>query len=225
MKNILDFLTALQRNNNREWFDAHKTLYQSVRAEFDRFAEQLIAGLGRFDPSVRGLAVKDCTYRIYRDTRFSSDKTPYKTHLSVYVAPHGKNSGYAGYYFHVEPSGDGLLGGNYLSVGLYMPESKILKSIRDEIYNNGAEFTALLKKAPEFQLGTEGSLKRVPAGYSPESEYAPYLKLKNIYLDKYVEPGFMLNNHLLENTLAEFRKTYDFIQWLNRCVKYAYEEL
>ena len=101
MKEVVMFLRQLKANNNKEWFTEHKAEYQSAQAKFNAFCEELIHRIEEFDPSVRGLTLKDCTYRIYRDLRFSKDKSPYKTHMGVYVCRGGKKSGYSGYYFHV----------------------------------------------------------------------------------------------------------------------------
>lgn len=225
MKNVIAFLSELQANNNREWFEANKTRYKEIRQEFDNFVERLIPGIESFDSSIRGLTLKDCTYRIYRDTRFSTNKEPYKTHLGAYFCPGGKKSGYTGYYFHVEPKGNGMLGGHFLSAGAYMPEPNELKSIRDEIFDNGEQFLAAVKKAKGFNLSQENKLKRTPTGFPSGSEYDEYLKLKDIYLEKYVPEEFMLDANLLENTVGEFKKTKDFIAILNRCIKFAHEEM
>lgn len=134
MKEVIAFLRELHDNNNREWFDAHRAEWKRVKTRFAGFTEQLIDGISSFDPSVRGLRVQDCTYRIARDTRFSPDKRPYKEHIGAYIAPGGKKSGYAGYYFHVEPdTGEGSTYGHMLAVGLYCPEPVVLHSVRDEI--------------------------------------------------------------------------------------------
>lgn len=102
MKQVVEFLTLLHENNDKAWFDSHKEMYKRALSCFEVFTAKLIDGIAAFDPSVRGLTVKDCTWRIYRDTRFSPDKTPYKTHMGAFVAPRGKKGGYSGYYFHVE---------------------------------------------------------------------------------------------------------------------------
>ena len=149
MEDIIRFLEQLRRHNNREWFEANKLWYRDVKARFDGLVARLIDAIAAFDPSVAGLAVKDCTYRIYRDTRFSPNKEPYKTHFGAYFCPRGKKSGYAGYYFHVEPQGDGLIGGHLLSAGLYMPEPNVLKSVRDEIFDNGERFAAAVRGEPD----------------------------------------------------------------------------
>ena len=96
MKEILQFLRDLSCNNNKEWFTANKDRYQKVQAKWYDLCEQLICEVGKYDSDIARLTIKDCTYRIYRDTRFSKDKTPYKTHFGVFLAPGGKKSMHAG---------------------------------------------------------------------------------------------------------------------------------
>ena len=120
MKQVVEFLTLLHENNDKAWFDSHKEMYKRALSCFEEFTAKLIDGIAAFDPSVRGLTVRDCTWRIYRDTRFSPDKTPYKTHMGAFVAPRGKKGGYSGYYFHVEPVWDerSWSHGHQLTMGL-----------------------------------------------------------------------------------------------------------
>ena len=225
MEDIIRFLEQLRRHNNREWFEANKLWYSDVKARFDGLVARLIDAIAAFDPSVAGLAVKDCTYRIYRDTRFSPNKEPYKTHFGAYFCPRGKKSGYAGYYFHVEPQGDGLIGGHLLSAGLFMPEPNVLKSVRDEILDNGERFAAAVRGASGFSLNAENRLKRAPAGFPSDSPYVEYLKLKDVYLEKFVDDRFMLQADLVESVARELRATMPFIALLNRAVDYAREEM
>ena len=81
---IFQFLKELSANNNREWFNSHREQYEVARSEFENLLTVIISRISLFDESIRGIEAKDCTYRIYRDTRFSEDKTPYKTHLRIY---------------------------------------------------------------------------------------------------------------------------------------------
>ena len=90
MKEILEFLRDLENNNNREWFNSNKERYQKVLKTWYAFCESLIKEIGRFDEDIAPLTIKDCTYRIYRDTRFSKDKSPYKTHFGVFLAKGGQ---------------------------------------------------------------------------------------------------------------------------------------
>ena len=88
---IFQFLKDLSANNNREWFNEHKAEYETARAEFDNFLATVIARISLFDETIRGIQPKDCTYRIYRDTRFSADKTPYKIHFGGYINAKGRS--------------------------------------------------------------------------------------------------------------------------------------
>ena len=133
MEEILKFLDDVLHNNNRPWFQEHKKQYQTAQANFNALAEQIITGVQKFDDNCKGLTLKDCTYRFYRDTRFSPDKRPYKTHFGVFVCPEGKKSMLSGYYFHMEAKESEYLGHNMLCTGMYMPDTTMLKTIRDEI--------------------------------------------------------------------------------------------
>lgn len=225
MDRVINFLKVLRENNNKEWFDLHRSEWKDVQGIFNIFIEGLIEGISSFDLSVKGLSVRDCTYRINRDTRFSHDKTPYKTHIGAYIAPNGKKSGYAGYYFHLEPGGDGFIGESLLSSGLYMPEPVILRSIRDEIFDNGAELLKSIDNSNGFSLNHDSKLKRTPKGYLTASEFDDILKLKSFFVQKPMTNSFLLSENLLENTLREFETTTPFLAILNRAVKFGYEEM
>ena len=89
---LFQFLKELIPNNNREWFKAHRELYDAAWAQFNVLVENVIAAIGEFDESISGLTPKDCIYRIYRDIRFSPDKTPYKGHFGAYMNQYGKKA-------------------------------------------------------------------------------------------------------------------------------------
>ena len=220
MKDIIDFLDRLEKNNNREWFHAHKNEYLAAQERFNTFAEKLLAGIADFDQTTSGLSVKECTYRIYRDTRFSLDKSPYKTHMGAYICPHGKRSGYAGYYFHVEPAGSGFVGGHLLSAGLYRPSPEILRGVREEIRDNGQDFVEALAQASGFALCHDNTLKKIPNGFPADSPYAEYFKLKDFFLERYVNERFMCmkEERLLARTLEQFRTAQPFNAFLNRAI-------
>lgn len=224
MKEIIDFLLQLERNNNREWFHVHKSDYQAAQEQFNAFVEKLIAGIADFDPTVSGLTARDCTYRIYRDTRFSPDKRPYKCHLGTFVCPGGKKSGYSGYYFQVGPQESGYPGGNMLASGNYLFDPKVIRVLRDDISHDDGEFERTLRQAPLFSLDRSDMLKRVPNGYPKDAPFSPYLMYRSYCL--LYEPGrqFMLDGRLLERTLDAFRTTQPFIAYLNRATSYVNEE-
>ena len=142
-KRILKYLRQLSANNNREWFHAHKAEYDAIRADFEQGIQQAILRIAQFDNSIAHLSVKDCTYRFYRDTRFSNDKSPYKNHLGAYIAAHGKKALHGGYYLHLEPGHCMVCCGNY-----WLP-TNILTSCRNEIMGNIDEWLRYVR-SPEF---------------------------------------------------------------------------
>ena len=225
MEEVLDFLRRLSDNNDREWFDAHRAEWTHVKGLWADFTAELIEGVASFDPSVRGLRPQDCTYRIARDTRFSADKRPYKSWLGTFIAPRGKKSGYAGYYFHVEPVGDGLVGNHLLAAGAVCIEPTVLRSIREEVLDHGDELTESIRRARGFRLDTTNRLKRVPTGFPAESEHADLLKQKDYCLEKRVSEEFVLSDGLPERLVEEFRTTKPFLDQLNRAIQYACEEM
>ncbi|MDR1950975.1 MAG: DUF2461 domain-containing protein [Bacteroidales bacterium] len=224
MKTTLPFLKELSKNNNKEWFAANKAHYQTIQKEIGIFTENLIAGIAKFDHTIAGLTAKDCAFRIYRDTRFSHDKTPYKTHVGIFVCKGGKNSGNAGYYFHIEPKGKGWLGGCMLAVGLYHPEPAILKSVREDILSNGANFVKTIKSAKGFDWDNdeEEKLSRPPKGFPADSPYIEYIKQKNFSLVQLFDEEMLADNKkLLDFCVKEFKKTKSFADHLNTAVAFV----
>ncbi|MBI1221958.1 MAG: TIGR02453 family protein [Bacteroidetes bacterium] len=177
MKSVIPFLRKLKKNNQREWFQANKKDYESAKQELSTFLDGLIEELQKTDPELNGLQAKDCMFRIFRDTRFSKNKDPYKTNMGAVIAPGGRKSEKALYYFHIDPDGCFLAGGSY------KPESKKLNMIRQEIDYNLDEFNAILED-PEFKkffsgLDQRDRLKNAPKGYDPDSPAIDYLKNKS----------------------------------------------
>ena len=220
MVEYIDFLKSLSENNNREWFTAHKEQYKACDRALKEFAAKLIQGIAAFDPSVANLTVADCTYRIYRDIRFSHDKRPYKTWSGVFVAPHGKKAGYAGYYIHFEPSGC------FLYAGSHCPEPIALKSIREEILDNGDNMVAAIENSNGFRLCTENTLKRTPKDFPTNHKYDNLLCLKDFGVEKPLNPQLLNDSTtLLQTAVDNFRSIYPLVEILNRTINYAYEEM
>ena len=219
MEEIIRFLEDVLYNNNRPWFQEHKQQYVKVQANFNVLAEQIINGVQKFDDNCKNLTLKDCTYRFYRDTRFSPDKRPYKTHFGVFVCPEGKKSMLSGYYFHVEAKESEYLGHNMLCTGMYMPDTTMLKTIRDEILFNAEPLVESIAKAKGFDLDTSNAMKRVPNGYPKDHPHAELFKQRDWLLVQELQDDILYRERLVEWVLAEFEKTKDFCQWLNRTVK------
>ena len=139
---VFDFLRELRANNNREWFQDNKKRYDALRADFISDVGQLINRIATFDPEIAGLDARSCVYRIYRDLRFSPDKTPYKTYFSAYMTGFGgRSSAYGGYYIHLEPDAPQLAG------GVWCPTSPMLKQLRRDITTRSAPSPANSSRA------------------------------------------------------------------------------
>lgn len=178
MKQILDFLKDLAANNNREWFNTNKGRYLQVKEKVETLTSSLIAGLAEIEPEAARLTPADCLYRIYRDTRFSSDKTPYKTHIGIYINPRGgKKSEFCGYYVHIEP-GECLVAG-----GAWYPEMPLLKEYRKEIYSNIDEYLEIINNpefSDRFKPYMQDPLKTAPKGFPKDWPYMDLLKPRSI---------------------------------------------
>ena len=227
MRELLEFLRQLDANNNRAWFDEHRAEWLQHKREIARLTEALIDGIATFDASVRGLRPQDCTFRIARDTRFSKDKTPYKNWIGIYIAPHGRHGGYAGYYLHISPNDDGLIGQHMLVPGLYCPEPVVLRSVREEILDHGDEMQQHIDRAAKhgYRLDRSNCLKRTPTGFPTDTPHDDLLRLKDIYVAKPLSEEFLLADRLVERIVEELKPTYPLIEQLNRAVQYAYEEM
>ena len=147
----LPFFRELAQNNNRPWFMDNKPRWEAIRKQFEAFTQALIDEMVKVDKSLEGLTAKQCVYRIYRDTRFSPDKTPYKTHIACFLSSWGpKNSGVPGYYFQLgTEEAYGLKGTCNLGGGIFMPTPDALNAIRQEIFYCTDEFKAILDN-PEY---------------------------------------------------------------------------
>ncbi|MDE7073520.1 MAG: DUF2461 domain-containing protein [Odoribacter sp.] len=176
--------------------------------------EEFTWRIALWDEEVKNLSPKDCVYRIYRDVRFSPDKSPYKTHFGAYICGfRGRNSGRCGYYLHLQP-GNCLLGG-----GCYCPEPALLKRLRQDIYENIEEFVSIIRE-PAFieefpKLDEQGKLKRVPFPFPADFPEADLLKYKNYDVLTLKSEKWMEAADVLEKVDSVFRKMYAFNRFLN----------
>jgi uncharacterized protein (TIGR02453 family) len=219
MKIVLDFINQLSLNNNKEWFDKNKSFYQEAKHCFETFTQQLIANIETFDPTIRGLQVKDCTYRIYRDLRFSKDKTPYKTHIGAYICPNGKKSGLGGYYFYLESQSKQYLSSHLLASGAVCLPNNIINSIREDVFSLPNEFQSCISNAKGWEIDTENKMKTVPKQFPKDAINAEYLKLKDFILSKKLDDSYVLSDNLLERVTQEFEKTMKFKEFINRAIQ------
>ncbi|MBD5283152.1 MAG: DUF2461 domain-containing protein [Bacteroides sp.] len=218
MKEVYKFLKDLSRNNNREWFLANKQRYLDVKARVDELASLLIGLVSEFDPRASRLSASDCTYRIYRDTRFSNDKTPYKTHFGIFINPPlGKKGETLGYYFHLEPEASLVCAGT-----IWLPP-KVLKAVRQSIVDEIDEYRGIVE-SPDFkacypELGFD-KLKTAPKGFDKDWEFIDYLRPRGFGAQSPVPDSFYDLDGLTERLRPYIRQA-----WLyNRFINYTVEE-
>lgn len=227
MKEIIQFLRELENNNNKEWFTTNKNRYKIVQQKVYDLCEQMIIEIGKFDEEIAKLSVKECTYRIYRDTRFSKDKDPYKTHFGIFLAPGGKKSMHAGYYLHIGTgNGNSYPAAHMLASGNYCYDPKAIKILREDISDGWDEFTSTVMDVADsrFWVDMEGALKKVPKPYTAEAPYADFMRLKSFCLVTNIDEDFMTSPNLVQRVADLFRTTKPFNDYVNRAVDYAREE-
>lgn len=198
---------------------SHKSLYDSLEETFRLFAGKLILGLQAIDPSLGTLEVKDCTYRIYRDIRFSHDKSPYKTWKGIFVVPGGKKSGFPGYYLHFEPDNC------FLCAGLHMPSKEVLDSFREEVIDSSEDILKAIRKASKkgFSLCRDGMLRRLPRGFENTDEKMHELLFlrDEVLIQRPLSMEEISSGDFLLHVLDLFGYTLDFIRILNRSTAYV----
>ena len=221
MDTILTYLRNLEANNNKPWFDAHKAEYQEARAHFNAIVEKLIEGIAAFDPAIKGIGIKESTYRIHKDMRFSKDGLPYKTHFGAYICRGGKKSGYSGYYFHIGTgNGEEYPSKSFLAVGNYYMEPKVLKILREDIELGAGDFDRIIKALhPALSLDQDQKLKRAPHGFDAEGPYIEYVKLKNLCLSGVYDDI----NLDIDEVLKIFKSAKPFLDYVNRAIEYSRE--
>jgi len=213
-KQIINFLTELKVNNDRDWFQKNKKLYESIKSEMLAFLGKIIPEIALFDPDVTVVQPKDCIFRIYRDVRFSNDKAPYKTHIGAFISKTGRKGNHPGYYIHLEP------GQSFLAGGLYMPPPDLLKAVRNEIFFNADVFKAILNQ-PEFlnifgKLDDFDKLSRPPKGFEPDWPDIDLLKYKSYVVSHYVKDEAFENTSPETLILPVFKALYPFNAFLQR---------
>jgi uncharacterized protein (TIGR02453 family) len=215
----LKFLRGLKKNNNKPWFDTHRSEYESAKADFISFIQNVIDQHSKKDKDLENLHARNCIFRINRDIRFSKDKAPYKKNFAASMDKGGKKSGLAGYYFHLEP------GNSFLGAGIWQPVPESLKKIRQEIDYNVDEFKKIIeaRKFKKFYsgiyTGEDVQLKKVPQGFEKDNPAAEYLKFKSWMVLHEVDDSTLLSPRLLKQTLEAFKEAQPFVKFLNRSLE------
>lgn len=215
MKNVLTFLGDLKQNNNREWFQDNKSRYLEAKNEFEGFIGELLPRLAEIDKDLAGLEPKHCVFRIYRDVRFSKDKSPYKTNMGAAMTRGGRKSPYATYYFHMEP-GNAFAGG-----GIWLPQAPVLKAMRQEVYYNVDEFKKIIGSASfkkHFTSLDGDMLKRPPRDFPADFPDVELLMYKSYITGAKVDDSILESDKLQPQLLNIFKALYPFNSFINRAL-------
>lgn len=214
-QSTLQFLKELKQNNDRDWFSENKPRYEKAKMEFEQFIDELIPAIAVFDPGIAHQTAKKCVFRIYRDVRFSKDKSPYKTNFGAHITAAAKKSeihSQAGYYIHLEPSESMLAGGAYL------PKGDWLRAIRAEIDENANELKKILKskKFKKYFGEIEGEkLKTSPRDYPSDHPEIELLRYKSFLAVHQLDDKQILADDFIQHCTKVFEALLPFDQFLN----------
>lgn len=213
MPELFEFLRQLAANNNREWFAANKPRYAELRKLWEEDIDRLIGHMSVWEPRLSHLTAKSTAYRIYRDIRFSPDKTPFKTYFSAAFSQYGKSTHRASYYLHIDGSEEAGVYG-----GMWCPDSSMLRTIRKAIVDNIEEFEDIVNDRvlqEEFPQWCGQSLKTVPNGYDRNHPQAAYLRLKDYGRFGHVDKSVFCDPSWPEIVAEKFSAIRPFVEFLN----------
>ena len=209
------FLKDLKKNNNRDWFTKNKPRFEEANNEFKNFVGALIREVAKFDKGVANLEAKDCVFRIYRDVRFSKDKSPYKNHFGAHIIAGGKKSEgmRAGYYMHISPKECFLAG------GAHTPPSEWINAIRKEIHYNAKELKKIIS-AKDFKkyFGkiTGEKLSSVPRGYDKTHPEIELIRQKSFLAVHNMKESQVTSKQFLSHASKVFKAMKPFDKFLNQ---------
>jgi uncharacterized protein (TIGR02453 family) len=214
-KECIYFLKQLKRHNNREWFESHKEEFeQHVKTPMLSFIAALQPHFARFAPEF-DLNPKRSIFRIYRDIRFSPDKTPYKTHIAAHFVLRGTPKGFigSGYYLQIEP-GEFFVGG-----GIYLPDGDQLKKIRKAIAARGEEFLSIVENRQfkkRFAPFGWTKLQRIPKGYDENHAMADWLKFKQFFVGVSFPESRCYSESLIDEAAGICEEASPLVRFLNK---------
>jgi len=214
-KQTLDFLEQLRANNNREWFRENRADYDRANENVQAFIAALIAEMAKFDPHIHtDIQPSRCLFRIYRDTRFSKDKTPYKTWFGAGISVDGRKLQGPEYYLHIEP------GKSQPATGYWQPKKEHLDAVRQEIDYNAQELEEALEAGGRTtaDLSWEDKLKRPPAGYAADDPNIELLKLKSFIIYQPFSDAEITDRSILQRLAETARSMYPFKRFIHKAL-------
>ena len=206
----LDFLLTLKENNNRDWFNNHKADFQEEQQQVEVFAEALLREMNTHD-QIETPTGKHSMHRIYRDTRFSKDKTPYKTNWSGGFKRATKFRR-GGYYYHIE------LGNSFVAGGFWAPNTADLKRIREEFSYDPAAFRKIINSAAfkkTFGSLQGEQLKTTPKGFDAQDEAIDLLRFKQFLLIRHFTDKEVLSKNFLSEVNTTFKQMRPFLDYMS----------
>lgn len=208
-----EFLRQLRDNNNRDWYNANKATCTQLRKLFEANVETLISAIGTFDPDVAFLAPSKAIFRLFRDTRFSHDKTPYKTHFGAVISDIGRKSTKVCYYIQVSP------GNSFVAGGIWSPQPPTLRKLREGIFTQLDQLLEIIDQPPFNQHFTtfEGErLKRVPTIYNNQGFARPdLLQLKGLFVIHPLADELFEDDSWITETVRLCRIIYPLNRFIN----------
>lgn len=214
-QSTLTFMEQLAQNNNKPWFEKNKDQYLAAKADYEALVTEVVAGLAELDPVFKEVDAKKSIMRIYRDVRFSKDKSPYKSNLGAGFGMGGGKNVTGGYYLHVEP------GKNFAGGGMWQPEGPVLKAIRQEIDYNFKEFGDIIndKKFKKLFKHIEGDkLVKAPQGYTEDNPALEYLRLKSFTVSTPLTNEELTKKGAVKKLVEAFATMKPFVDFLNKAV-------
>ena len=211
MLQVFQFLNDLKRNNNREWMQDHRHLYQECKDEVMELVKKLINGISQFDSGISGLQPKDCMFRINRDIRFSRNKDPYKNNFGAAITAGGRKTGNPSYYLHIAPKK------SFFAGGMYMPSADRLTKIRQEIDYNASELKAIIWGDTFYETFGDirgQALKTCPRGYSSDHPDIKLLRLKSFLVKKDLTDHSFYSPHHFSQLISLSEMIYPFNKYL-----------
>lgn len=211
---MLTFLDHLQRHNDRVWFNAHKSWYEEVRDKWYDDLARLIACASEWEPRFKALDPRTASYRIYRDTRFSADKTPYKNNFSAILSPRGKKLQVADYYIQAgAPGTESLTAG-----GLWACDTARLQKLRHAMVDNIEEFEAIIHEREFEKLYPHWygpQLKTAPKGWDRNHPHVDLLRLQVVGREHLLDSRFFADPAWPEKASDLLRPLKPFIDFVN----------
>lgn len=216
------FLAGLAQDNRRDWFEAHRPEYQALRDQFTDFVGQVIERTADFDERVRWKDPRECLFRIYRDVRFSADKSPYKTTFSAYISEQNRRGAPPGYYLEVDEKGVLLA-----AAGIWLPPADVLARLRASLAEHPERFERVLRSRGFRKMFGElqgDRLTRPPRGYTAETPLIEHIKRKSYIVWRETDARQVTHDDALAYVVESYRTARPLVDWVRRVLESGGDE-